>query len=374
MTLTSSVTPPTRRLDVGDLTITDVEVVLSPQPAVTPAFRWRDGVPGSEPDRVEGWLVIHTDAGPTGYGHTRRGHIMADLVERRLRPDLVGRNPLHREALFERFWELDRIEEFPIYVPRALDVALWDIAGKVAGMPVHLLLGTARESIPAYASTSTFSSTAEYFDVIDQCLEAGYPAIKLHVWGRPRDDAALAQAVRGHVGDQVPLMFDGSAAYDLIDSVYIGRALSEAGYMYYEEPMREFSINAYRRLAERVDVPLLVAETSDGAHWNTADFIVHGGAAAVRTSTDLRGGFTGAMRIAHLADAFHMRAEVHGGGLPNAHLCMAIGNTTYYESLVTSNPVVREECVDANGMVAAPTAPGVGWEEDWARHGRPAGI
>ena len=354
--------------------ITSAEVVLVHQPAVSPAFRWRDGVPGSDPDQIEGWLVISTDAGIVGYGHTRRGVILADLVDRRLREDLIGRNALHREALFHRFWELDRIEEFPIYVPKALDVALWDIAGKAAGMPVHELLGTYRESIPAYASTSTFDTTEEYFDVIDQCLDAGYSAIKLHVWGRPRDDAALAQAVRAHVGDDVPLLFDGSAAYDLLDAVYIGRALSEAGYMYYEEPMREFSISAYQRLADRVDVPLLVAETSDGAHWNTADFILHGGATAVRTSTDLRGGFSGAMRIAHLADAFHMRAEVHGGGLPNAHLCMAISNTSYYESLVTSNPIVREDCVDKNGNVAAPTGPGVGWEQEWERHDRPKGI
>lgn len=354
--------------------ITSVEVVLVRQPAVTPAFRWRDDVPGSDPEQIEGWLVVGTDAGVVGYGHTRRGVIVADVVDRRLRADLIGRNALNREELFHRFWELDRIEEFPIYVPRALDVALWDIAGKAAQMPVHRLLGTYRESIPAYASTSTFSTTEEYIDVIDQCLEAGYTAIKLHVWGRPRDDTALALAVRAHVGDEVPLMFDGSAAYDLLDSIYIGRALSEAGYMYYEEPMREFSIGAYQRLAAAVEVPLLVAETSDGAHWNTADFIVNGGATAVRTSTDLRGGFSGAMRIAHLADAFHMRAEVHGGGLPNVHLCMAIRNTTYYESLVTSNPIVREERVDSSGNVVAPNDPGVGWEGEWERSGRPEGV
>ncbi len=69
---------------------------------------------------------------------------------------------------------------------------------------------------------------------------------------------------------------------------------------------------------------------------NTADFIVERGAAFVRTSAELRGGITGAMRIAHLADAFRLRAEVHGMGNYSQHLCMAIPNTTYYESLVTS--------------------------------------
>ena len=78
--------------------------------------------------------------------------------------------------------------------------------------------------------------------------------------------------------------------------------------------MREFSVTAYRRLAERVDVALLVAETSDGAHMNVADFIASGAAGYVRTSAQYKGGITGAMRIAHLADSFQLRAEVHGSG------------------------------------------------------------
>jgi L-alanine-DL-glutamate epimerase-like enolase superfamily enzyme len=123
--------------------------------------------------------------------------------------------------------------------------------------------------------------------------------------------------------------------------------------------MREFSIHAYRQLTARVSVPLLVSETSDGARMNIADFIVSGCATAVRTSTDLKGGFTGAMRVAHLADAFRLRPEVHGPTIPHQHLCMAIPNTTYYESLVTSNPLVPDGYVHG-GVISAPTAPGVG--------------
>jgi len=159
-------------------------------------------------------------------------------------------------------------------------------------------------------------------------------------------------------------MYDGSAGFDLPDAVYLGKALSEAGYMWYEEPIREFSITSYKWLAERVSVPLLVAETSDGAHMNTADFIASGCASFVRTSSALKGGFTGALRIAHTADSFRLRAEVHGGGPANLHLCMAIPNTTYYESLVMTNPVVREDAVDAHGLVHASTAPGVGYARD----------
>ncbi len=345
--------------------ITAVEVSLVEEPAVEPKFVWRHGLPGSEGPHIAAWLALHTDEGFTGYAYVRRGHIVRDIVDRRIRDELVGSDPLRREWLWHRIWELDRIEEFPIYVQGAIDEALWDLAGKVAGLPVHELAGSFRTEIPAYASTVTFGSIAEYLDVADQCLELGYPAIKLHAWGDVRKDAALSVALREHVGDDIPLMYDGSAGFDLTDAVYLGHVLSDANYGWYEEPMREFSIGAYQRLGERVDVPLLVAETSDGAHMNTADFIATGCASAVRTSSAFKGGMTGALRIAHLADSFLLRAEVHGGGLAATHLCMSIPNTTYYESLVTSNPVQRAPEVDERGMVHAPTGPGMGHEAVW---------
>ena len=95
---------------------------------------------------------------------------------------------------------------------------------------------------------------------------------------------------------------------------------------------------------------------------NTADFIASGCATFVRTARHIRG-VTGAMRIAHLADAFRLCAEVHGSNIVHRHLCMAISNTTYYESLITSHPVQREAAVDQHGMVHVPTEPGIGFEK-----------
>ena len=341
--------------------ITGVEVETYRVPARTPPFVWRAGLPGSEPDHVGGVLRIRTDEGLEGIAESNRGAILTDLVDRRIRDELLGANPLHREWLWHRMWELDRIEEFPVYVLGLVDIALHDLAGKALGVPVYELLGAFRSEIPAYASTVTFSSIEEYLDVADQCLELGYRAVKLHAWGDARRDAELAQALRAHVGDGIDLMYDGSAGFDLPDAVYLGRALAEAAYRWYEEPIREFSVTAYRWLAERVEVPLLVAETSDGVHMNTADFIASGCATYVRTSASLKGGYTGAMRIAHTADSFRLRAEVTGGGLPDVHLCMAIPNTTYYESLVMENPVVQSSLVDRDGLVHAPTEPGIGY-------------
>ena len=345
--------------------ITEVETFNVFAPGASPSFIWRDGLRGSPPDREVGVIRLRTDEGVDGVAIAPRrgsGRIVADAFAHVLRDELIGADPLQREWLWHRIWEVDRTEELPIFLLGLIDTALWDLVGRRYGAPTWEVLGGYRREIPAYASTSTFGSTAEYLDVVTQCIELGYPALKLHAWGDARRDAELCTAVREHVGSDYPLMYDGSAAFDLPDAVYVGDALAAAGYLWYEEPMREFSITAYKWLADRVRVPLNVAETSDGAHMNTGDFIASGCAAYVRTSTELRGGFTGAMRIAHLADAYRLRAEPHGPTIYARHLCMAIPNCTYYESLVTSNPVKREVGVSASGMVTAPVGPGVGLE------------
>ncbi|MFF1879768.1 enolase C-terminal domain-like protein [Leifsonia sp. NPDC058230] len=341
--------------------ITGVTVEHGPS-ATRSSLPWRDGLPRRSWVGQSGFLRISTDEGIDGYAAIDNPRRMQDLVDKHFATELIGQDPLAREYLWHRMWEVNRLEYMPTPLFGTVDIALWDLAGKAAGMPVHSLLGTFRRSIPAYASTVTFGSIAEYLDVIDQCLDLGYRAVKLHAWGDARRDAQLSQAVRDHVGPGFPLMFDGSAGFDLNDAVYLGRALSEVDYLWYEEPMREFSVTSYKWLGERVDVPLLVAEVTEGAHLNVADFIMGGSASMVRTSSGFKGGITGAMRIAHLADSFQMRAEVHGAGLANEHLCMAIPNTTYYESLVTTNPVRQDARLTASAELVAPEEPGIGWE------------
>lgn len=343
--------------------ITHVESFRVAVPAPEPAFVWRQGLTGSPPAGERGVLRIGTDDGIEGvafFGRPGSADLLEDLVDRVLRSELVGQDPLQREWLWHRIWELDRIEEFPLPIIGLVDIALWDLAGRLYGEPVWRLLGGFRTALPAYASTVTFGSVEEYLDVADQCIELGYHGIKLHAWGDAARDAQLVQALRDHVGPDLDLMYDGSAGFDLPDAIRVGRALSEADYLWYEEPMREFSVSAYSQLAEAVTVPLLVAETSDGVHMNSADYIRAGAATfGVRASTGLRGGFTGSMRTAHLADSFRIRAEVHGGDIANHHLCMAISNTTYYESIVTSNPVRRDSVLDLDAYLPAPTGPGV---------------
>jgi L-alanine-DL-glutamate epimerase-like enolase superfamily enzyme len=343
--------------------ISHVETFRVPLPGPRPPFVWRRGLLGSSPDGEAAVLRIGTDDGATGVAIATRAGMAAavpDLVDRVLRDELIGADPLQRELLWHRIWEIDRTEELPLPALGLVDIALWDLAGRLVNQPVWQLIGGFREKILAYASTVTFRDIPEYLDVATQCLELGYQAIKLHAWGDVRADAELAHSLRAHVGDEIQLMYDGSAGFDLPDAIRLGRELAAAGFLWYEEPMREFNVTAYRQLAQAVDIPLLVAETSDGAHMNTADFIAAGAATfGVRASATMRGGMTGALRTAHLAEAFRVRAEVLGDEMPSRHLLMTIPNTTYCESMVTANPVVKKPEIDAEGYVHAPLDPGI---------------
>lgn len=340
------------------ITKINVETEIVP---VKHQFVWRKGLPGSGTHQDMAKITIETDEGVTGVAFSGHGAMVKDMIERSIGPDLVGFDPLMKEYLWHRVWELDRLEETPIYGLGLIDIALWDLNAKVANMPLWKMLGGYRDRIPVYASTVTYSTIEEFLEIADQCIDYGFRAIKLHAWGDPKQDAKLGQALRNHVGPDIELMYDGSAGFDLVDAIYVGRALGEAGFFWYEEPMREFNIDAYRRLRDKVDIPLLSGETSDGAHFNIADFIAFDAAEMVRTSTHYKGGVTGAMRIAHLAQAFNMRAEVHGGGMANLAIACAIPNTTWYESLVKTNPIMVEPGIGRDGCISPPDVPGIGW-------------
>lgn len=344
------------------LVITDVAVHLSDWPA-EPQFRWRIGLPGSDGETIGALLRIECSTGAVGLAPTRRGPLLAELVDRRLRKELIGQDAWQREFLWQRLWELDRREQIPNFLFGLVDVALWDLTGKALNVPVYRLLGGFRDSLPACASTVSYDTDEEYLAVASRAIDVGYRAVKIHGRGDVRLDVLLCSKLRSKLGTDVPLMYDASGGFNLPEAVYIGTALSELGFTWLEEPMREQSVGAYRLLSERVTIPLLVGETSNGAHFNMADFLAAGCASYVRTGATLKGGVTGAMRIAHLADAYLIPAEVHQSGPISRHLCMAIPNTTYYESRIVGPTIERESGIDSDGQVHAPSLPGFGFED-----------
>ena len=184
-------------------------------------------------------------------------------------------------------------------------------------------------------------------------------------------DIELSTALRKWAGPDADLMFDGSAGWDYVEALEFGKAIQDLGFLWYEEPMREFYLGSYAKLCEKLDIPVLAAETSDGVHWNMASWIEAGALDMTRVSTFYKGGFTGSMKIAHMSESFGMRAQVHGMGLENAQICAAISNNDYYEQLVMNDEQIKGldklgplAIVDGNLTVS--DEPGLGYHYDWA--------
>lgn len=356
--------------------IEDIRCYLVEEPHRGDHYRWRtglagsgDGTPAGDLPRVA-YVRADTDEGITGCLCLANGDAVLSLVRRRLKR-LIGEDPLMTERLWHLVWEIDRIEEMQLPHLGILDLLAWDIKSRRAGMPLYRLLGGHIDRVPAYASTVTWETMAEYERHIKECLDQGFRAFKLHAWGDARADAQLAHNLRRWTGPDADLMFDGSAGWDYVTALRFGRVLEDEGFLWYEEPMREFELTSYRKLCDALDIPILAAETSDGCHWNAATWVDMRALDMLRTSPTYKGGLTGALKIAHLAEAHGMRAQVHGTGYAQAQLCAAIPNNDYYEQLVISSEQIQglkgpgPLAIDG-GFLTVPEAPGLGLEPDWA--------
>ncbi len=340
-----------------------------------PNFVWRNGLPGSHSDIPRGTrptkavIRMETDSGLFGALEIGRGEAVLDLIKRRYNW-FIGEDPLLTERMWHLMWEIDRIEEVHIDSLGLLDVLCWDVKSQQAKMPIYQLLGGHDTRVPAYASTVTWPTLGEYERYIKMCRDIGFKAFKLHAWGDVKRDIELSRALRQWVGPDADLMFDGSAGWDYVDALEVGLALQDEGFLWYEEPMREFYLGSYAKLCEKLTLPVLAAETSDGAHWNMASWIEATALDMTRVSSENKGGFTGSIKIAHLSESFGMRAQVHGMGLENAQLCAAISNNDYYEQLVMNEEQIRGldklgSLSIVDGFLNVSSDPGLGYSFDW---------
>ncbi len=342
-----------------------------------PSFYWRKGLPHSHDDLPRGSgprncvIRMETDEGLFGALDFYRGEVAFDLVRRRYSA-FIGENPIHTERMWHLMWEVDRMEEIQMRCFGLLDTLCWDVKSQLAKMPIHELLGGNKTKVPAYASTVTWNTLDEYERYIKMCQDLGFKAFKLHAWGDVKRDIELSAALRKWVGPDADLMFDGSAGWDYVDSLEVGRALEDLGYLWYEEPMREFYLGAYSKLCDKLKIPVCAAETSDGIHWNMATWIENRALDMTRISSHYKGGFTGSMKIAQTSDSFGMRAQVHGMSLENAQLCGAISNNDYYEQIVIDEEHIKGldklgKLAVKDGFLEVSTEPGLGYEIDFEK-------
>jgi L-alanine-DL-glutamate epimerase-like enolase superfamily enzyme len=378
---------PTSRLneDLAGLRIVDVQTLTFRYPSHVGRDDEGHAHPAPEHEARQTLTRVRTSAGVEGYcfgGSPETAAVATRMIG--------GMNPIDREAIWYKLLRAQRLERRALDDRNlaVIDCALWDVAGRLTGLPVHKLLGGAREKVPAYASTMCgddipggLDSPDAYGEFARACKERGYSAFKLHTWMSPlgpnlERDIAACRAVREAVGPQMRLMLDPHHDYSREEALYLGRALEELDYYWMEEPMNEHSTSSYVWLTQQLDLPICGPETAEGQMYTRAEWIVRGASDISRVGVFDVGGITPAMKTVHLCEAFRMRVEVHGGGAANLQVlgAMAIPGEYYERGLL--NPLVDYEAetpwltepidpVDAEGNVPIPQRPGLGESIDW---------
>ncbi|WP_325063138.1 mandelate racemase/muconate lactonizing enzyme family protein [Halovulum marinum] len=375
MTHASAPVPP----KAHDIRITDVIAhpltQRLPKPTVTSWGRY---------EQVSIVLVeVRTDAGITGVGETLARfapRAYCNLIETALKPRLVGQPAgsiaAHWHALRRAL--SGRAGGMLIEAIAGVDIALWDIHGKAAGLPIATLLGgMGRSEIDVYAAAVNWGDDADMEAELAALLAQGFPRIKVKM-ARPVADACRRiELMRKRAGDDVELCVDANWAYGLDEAVEVGRALAANGYVWFEEPLEPENEQGYEELRRRCDVPLAAGEsnfTVDQARRLVANRTL----SVLQPDVARAGGITETRRMADFAHAHDVAYAPHVGmsGIvcetASVHLSAAAPNFRVMECEGDRSPFKTEladlapGCLrQQGGRLDVPTGPGLGLTIDW---------
>jgi galactonate dehydratase len=362
------------------------------------------------------WLQVHTDEGITGLGETFFMPVTVEAyVHEVLAPRLMGRDPrqidkIARDVTGYLGFRATGVE---MRGNSALDIALWDILGKITGQPLAQLLGGfSRPSIRTYntcAGTTymrgnTGQTVANYGlsesgkdyddlnaflhragDLAEDLLSEGITAMKIWPFDMAAEKtdgneissadlkAALLpfEAIRKRVGDKIDIMVEFHSKWQLLPAMRIARALAPFETYWHEDPIRMDSLASLKRYADASPAPLCASETL-ATRWAFRDLLETGAAGIIMLDLSWCGGVSEAKKIASMAEAWHLPIAPHDCTGPvvlcaSTHLSLNAPNAliqesvrayyrTWYRDLVTALPEVT------NGFITVPKGPGLGME------------
>jgi len=249
------------------------------------------------------------------------------------------------------------------------DMALWDLLGRRTGRPLWRLLGGHDPSVACYAGGVDLDfSIDDLKRQADGFLEAGHRAIKMKV-GRPRraEDVQRVEAMRQHLGDDFPLMADANMKWRVHEAVAAARALAPYRLVWLEEPIDPDDFEGHRHVVEEGGLPIAAGENLR----SVAEFrrlIASGGVSFPEPDVTNCGGIAAFMKVAHLAEAFHLPLTSHGAHDVTVHCLAATPAASFLEIHgFALDPYVEEPLVVREGRVRAPDRPGHGIAFDHAR-------
>jgi L-alanine-DL-glutamate epimerase-like enolase superfamily enzyme len=326
-------------------------------------------------------VKVITAGGLVGWGESHHGRAhtaVAKLIETTLRQLVVGMDAADVVGVWAKIYKMQLgshgMGAGTCLAMSGIDLALWDVRGQAAGLPLCSLLGGARKPVPAYAGGVSlgYQEPAKLVDEARKSVEAGYKAVKLRVGDTPQRDLERIRAVRKAFGDELVILTDANTGYSVADARAAMPAMDELRVGWLEEPFPAHDYRSYRMAAGFGRTPLAAGEN----HFTRFEFnrvLEDGSISILQPDLSKTGGITEALRIAAMASAYKLPIHPHSSmtGLNHAasiHFLAAIDNGGYFEGDVSRANKFRDELcskpyeVDRDGNVWPLEKPGLGLE------------
>ncbi|TMV08306.1 mandelate racemase/muconate lactonizing enzyme family protein [Arenibacterium halophilum] len=328
---------------------------------------------------------IRTDDGLTGWGEAHHGRspgAIAKLIETTLAPMIIGMDAYDTTGVWQRLYKghlaTHGFGAGTCIAMSGIDLALWDIRGKAANLPLFKLLGGGSRRIEAYAGGLTlgYQEPEALIDEARGYIEAGFGALKLRLGDTPARDGARVEAVRDALGDDIEIMTDVNAAYGINDIRRLMPTLDRCRVAWLEEPFPPYADQSYATAATLGTTPIATGEN----HYTRFEFqrlLEQGAVTVLQPDLSKSGGMTELLRIAAMASARGLSIHPHSSMtalnmVASLHLLAAIDNPGYFEADATSVNPFRTELtqgaldIGQDGRIAPPEQPGLGVEVDEA--------
>lgn len=265
-------------------------------------------------------VEVETEDGLKGIGEcmTRISPTaLVSIIDEVMKPIVLGKDPLEHELIWEEIYGVMRqrghSKGFYIEALSGLDIAIWDLAGKVLHQPVSKLLGGKfRDKLECYASSIRFKKPGDVVTEVQKVLEDGFGKVKLKIGRGVDEDIAAVRAVRDNFGDAIKIMVDANSGYNVNSALQVGKKLEKYDVLWFEEPIPPDNIPGYAELSRAIDIPIAAGE-SEFTRFGFRDLIENSGIRVLQPNVGRAGGFTELKKILAISSAHGIPYAPHTG-------------------------------------------------------------
>ena len=317
---------------------------------------------------------LTTDDGQEGIGvtyHEVGGEAIKELIERYYAPKVIGRTPFETEELWEELFHYARgvgRKGLSFCALSAVDIALWDLKGKILGQPLFRLFGSTKREVPIYASGGWTSHDDDALVAeAQEMVRRGYKRIKLKVGVEGGKniarDIVRCRKVREAIGPDTGFMVDANNAFHAADAIRLANAIREYDIELFEEPVFADDIPGLRRFRQATDIPLGTGE-HEYTRYGARDLILGEAVDYLQMDVTRAGGITEMRKVQALSQAWNLAFAPHAMEHIHMHLVSAASNGVFLERLFLFEDITRMVYKNPpepeNGILTIPEKPGLG--------------